>query len=141
VNIVIFPITAAFFFALTFFFRKQAGISISPITAYLIESIIQLSIVLLIFFFFNSNTKEIIDFKNKGLIFAGIAGLTITGGVLLNYFALRTDSLSKVVAITSPAQIIFGVAIALIFLGDSLTLRQMLGTILGTIGIVLVIYK
>lgn len=140
-NIILLPIAGALFFALTFFLRKQSGTSISPITAYFIESCIQLIIISFIFFFFSSSNKEILDFKNKGLIFAGVAGLTITAGVLLNYFALRTDSLSRVVAITSPAQIIFGVVIAIIFLGDSLSSRQIVGTVLGTIGIVLVIYK
>lgn len=140
-NVIIFPITAAFFFAITFFLRKQAGVSISPISAYFIESCIQLLVISMILFFFTSNSKEIFDIKNKGLIFAGIAGFTITVGVLLNYFSLKSDLLSKVISITSPAQIIFGILIAMLLLGEHLSIRQFIGISLSISGILLMTFK
>lgn len=52
---------------------------------------------------------------------------------------IKNGSLSKVVAITSPTQIIFGVLIGVILLKEALTIQQFIGIGLSILGIVLVV--
>jgi len=140
-NFLFFSIASAFLFALTFFLRKNAGQSISLTGAYFIETIVQMLVVLLVFGTLLLQTREKFDIHNKGVLFATLAGLTVVIGVVLNYAALKTGLLSKVVAITSPAQILFGVLLGLLVFRESLTFIQILGTILSIVGIVLILQK
>lgn len=136
-----FAIISAFLFALTFLLRKNAGQLIPLTTAYFIETCVQMLIVLLLFGVMLFQTRQRIDLHNKGVLFAALAGLTVVIAVALNYAALKTGLLSKVVGITSPAQILFGVLLGLIIFRESLTSTQILGTILSIAGIVLILQK
>src|SRR5438477_10480826 len=113
-NFIIFSVSSAFFFALTFFFRKLAGKTLPLNLAYFVETCMQMLIMLIVFIILSPELRKGLDFKNKGLPFAILAGITVVTGVLLNYLALKTGVLSKVVSITSPAQIIFGVLIGVL---------------------------
>lgn len=135
----LFPVSSAFLFALTFFFRKKAGATLSLQSAYLIEAFIQAFIVILIFIAFSPEIKKGLDFKTDGIKYAAIAGITVVAAVFCNYLALKTGSFSKVIAITSPSQIIFGAALGVLLAGDSLSLKQIIGTVLGIVGIFLVV--
>ncbi len=137
-NYILFSIFSALIFALTFFFRRTAIKSLSIPTAYFFETIIQLIILAIIFFIFSPELKKGIDLKNIGIKYVFFAGVTITIGVLLNYFALKTGAFSKVISITSPAQIMFGVLLGVILIGDAITIKQFIGIILGISGILLI---
>ncbi len=136
---VVFSIFSALFFALTFLLRKMATKSISLQSALFFEALVEFAILALIFFLFSPEFKRGIDFKSKGLMFASLAGLSVTLAVVLNYFAVKSGLLSKVVAITSPSQIIFGVLLGTILLGEALTFRQIAGFIFGIIGVILTV--
>jgi len=136
---IIFSIGSAFFFALTFLLRKFALKSISLQSALFFEALIEFVILLIVFLYFSPELKKGIDFKSKGLLFAALAGLSVTIAVALNYFAVKSGLLSKVVAITSPSQIIFGVLLGTILLGETLTFRQIVGFIFGIIGVILTV--
>jgi uncharacterized membrane protein len=99
-------------------------------------------IVSIIFFLISPDIRKGFDFKSKGLpIAAALAGVTIVIGVFSNYFALKTGLFSKVVAITSPAQIIFGLLLGIFLAGDSITLKQIIGVVISILGMYLVIIK
>lgn len=140
-NYIIFSISAALSFALTFFLRKLAGKETSLTTAYFIETCIQMLIMSIIFFLMSPDIRKGFDFKSKGLPIAALAGVTIVIGVFSNYFALKTGLFSKVVAITSPAQIVFGLLLGMLLAGDSFSLKQIIGVIVSIIGMYLVIIK
>ena len=138
-NFAIPTILSAFIFALTFYFRKQSIKYLSPTTALVVEVCIQLLVVGLFFMLFSPEAKRGIDIRSKGVLYAGVAGISIAVGVLLNYYALRTGSLSKVIAITSPSQIIFGAMLGALLLQEGFTLKQIVGSILGIISVLLLV--
>lgn len=138
-NYIIFSIATALFFALTFFFRKLAVKEISSITALMVEVVVELLIFLTIFLLVSPELRAGIDVRNKGIWYALAAGVMVALGVGSNILAVKTGLLSKVVAVTAPSQIIFGVFLGLIILGEGLTIKQVAGVILGTISILLVI--
>lgn len=140
-NYIVFSISTAFFFALTIFLRKLAGKEISIYSAYLIETLMQMAIMIIVFFLLSPEFKKGLDFKTKGLAFATLAGITIVIGVLSNYLALKSGLFSKVVSITSPGQIIFGVLLGIFLASDSLSLKQIIGIIISVVGMYLVIVK
>lgn len=133
-----FAIGSAFLFAFTFFLRKQATKSLSTSTAYFIETVVQFILLLLFVSFFSPDFRKGLVFKGIGVQFALLAGITITLGVILNYLALKSGFLSKVVSITSPSQILFGLFFGFILLREVITAKQILGVIFGIIGIILV---
>lgn len=98
-------------------------------------------IMLTVFFLASSDIRKELDFRSKGIIFATMAGITIVIGVFSNYLALKTGIFSKVVAITSPAQIIFGILLGVLLASDSLSSKQIIGIILSVVGMYLVVIK
>lgn len=140
-NYIIFSITTAFFFALTIFLRKLAGKEMSISSAFFIETCIQLIITAIVFLIVSSEIRKNLDFNQKGITLAALAGISIVTGVFLNYLALKTGLFSKVVAITSPAQIIFGVLLGVFLASDSLSLKQIIGIIISIAGMYLIIIK
>lgn len=140
-NYIIFSITSALSFALTFFLRKLAGKETSLSTAYFIETCIQMLIMIIVFLLASPEIRRGFDLKSKGIPFAVLAGITVVIGVFSNYFALKTGLFSKVVAITSPAQIIFGLLLGVLLASDSLSLKQIIGVIISIAGMYLIIIK
>ncbi|RJR16385.1 hypothetical protein C4579_00300 [Candidatus Microgenomates bacterium] len=134
---VISSVVSALFFALTFFFRKQAGKYISLQAALVVEVIIELALLAIVFFLTSEEIKKGIPLDNKGIQFAALAGVAVVVGVSLNFLALKLGPLSKVTSITSPAQIIFGILIGALLLREPLTIKHIFGSILGIAGILL----
>ncbi|MGH7245721.1 MAG: EamA family transporter [Candidatus Levyibacteriota bacterium] len=140
-NFLIFSISSAFLFALTFYFRKLATKFISVPTAFYLEALVYVVLSLVIFFFLAPELKKGIDLRNKGVWFALLAGAGLFAGVGLNYLALKTGFLSRVVAVTSPSQIIFGVMLGILLSNETFTLQQAIGTLVTIIGMLLIILK
>lgn len=136
-NFLIYSIISALSFALTFFFRKQALKSLPIYFAFAIELVFGFLIILLFLINSHLNNKELLSNKN-GILFAIGAGVFLTVGVIFNYLALKNGGLSRVISITSPAQIIFGISIGFIILGEKLSLIQLSGIALSIFGIILV---
>lgn len=137
----ILAIASAFFFAVTFFLRKQAGSFVPVSTAYFIETSMQMILMVAVFFYFSQNGHKGISFNQpvKGYWYAALAGITVVIGVGLSYLALRIGFLSKYQAITSPAQIIFAGLIGMLFAGEDLSVKQIVGTCIAICGILLVV--
>src|SRR3989344_1433071 len=106
-----FSISSALFFAITFFLRKQASVSLSLQTALVIEVIVQLTIVVAVFLLSAPELKKGFDLRSNGVWYAVLAGIFLVVGIGSNFLAVKNGSLSKVIGITSPSQIIFGVLI------------------------------
>ena len=138
-NFAVPTILSAFVFALTFYFRKQSIKYLSPTAALFVEVVIQLLVVGIFFMLFAPEVKRGIDMRSKGVLYAGVAGMSIAVGVLLNYVALRSGFLSKVVAITSPSQIIFGAMLGALLLQEGFSLKQIIGTVLGIVSVLLLV--
>ncbi len=132
----LYSILSALFFALIFYFRKQSSRFLSPYADLVIELLAALVIILTIISINLLHKKEII-FQKNGLIFAILAGSSLAGGMLFNYLALKTGLLSRVVAITLPAQIIFGIVLGLLLLKEHLSIVHILGIVLSVLGIFL----
>ncbi len=140
-NFILFSIGTGLFFALAFFFRKLAGPTLSLTTAYFVETCIQMAIMLVVFFTVSPHAERVLDFKNKGFAYAALAGAMVVIAIILNYLALKTGGVARTVGITSPAQIIFGTLIGILILGESFTARQIVGTVVSIIGILLIVFK
>ena len=136
-----FSFIAGLSFAFAFFFRQQASKFLPPQVALTIEVIIELSIILLLLFIFSKSPIKSLFSGSKGMIFAGLAGLAVASGVFFSFISLREGLLSKFAAIASPTQIIFGILLGVFLVGDSFTVRQIIGTIIAISGIILVILK
>jgi len=141
-SFIILAIASAFFFALTFFLRKQAGKFIPVSTAYFLETCMQMALMVLVFFLFSPDVhKGISPQIFKGGFFALLAGMTVVIGVGLSYLALRMGFLSSYQAITSPAQIIFAILLGIFLTQETFSLRQVLGTLVAVGGILLIVIK
>jgi uncharacterized membrane protein len=141
-NFIIVSILTAFFFALTFFLRKQAGEFIPIQTAYFIETSMQMTLMTTAFFLLSPEVKHGFDLNNiKGYMFAGLAGITIVGGVGLSYLALRMGALSTYQSITAPSQIIFAILLGTLLLREPLTIKQIVGTAVAVAGVLIIIVK
>lgn len=138
---IVYAILSALFFSLTFLFRKIAVSFVSTQAAFLIEAVIYLFLSLVIFFIFFVNSKKDIELNWNGLLYAVFAGVFVVLGVFLNYLALRSGYLSKIIAITSPSQIIFGALLGIILLKENLTFIQLFGALLSVVGVVLLTVK
>ena len=85
-----------------------------------------------------SSELKLSDAKEKGVIYAVLAGLTVAFGTGLNYLALKGGLLSKTAAINGPANVIFGVLFGVLLLADILTIKQIIGIALAIIGILFI---
>jgi uncharacterized membrane protein len=136
---IIFSVISAFLFALTFLLRKLATKTISLQSALFFEVFIEFALLAIVFFLSSPEFKKGIDFRSNGILISILTGVVVTIGVITNYLAVKSGFLSKVVTITSPSQIIFGVILGLILLGETLTFKQILGFLFGIIGIILTV--
>ena len=140
-KVILYSVVSAFMFAITFLLRKQAARTLSLQTAYIFESITQIILLVAIFALTAPELKRGLATKEAGIGLALLAGITVTMGVFLNYLALKSGLLSRVVTITSPAQIIFGVLLGLLLAGENVGTKQGLGIILSIAGILLIVSK
>ena len=100
---------------------------------------VAVEIILLTIAFFVLPGSRGVMVKNVGVGYAALAGVMVTLGVGANILALKSGFLSKVSAITSPSQIIFAVLFGILLLGETLTVKQLLGAFLSIIGIILMV--
>ena len=130
-------VTSALLFALTFLFRKQA-VSLIPVQlAFLVESIFYIIIPLILFIVMPVGERKAALHNSQGILYALLAGIFVFIGVGLNYLALKEGYLSKVISITSPAQILFGVLLGILLLKENLSAIQILGVFFSIIGVLL----
>lgn len=130
-------ILSALLFALTFFFRRLASKTLPFQAALLIEVIVAVILFGLALWFISPDLPKSLTLKNKGITYALIAGIIMTLGLTANFLALKSGPLAKVIAITSPSQIIFGVFLGLLLLKETLSLKSTIGIILSILGIIL----
>lgn len=136
-SVTLLAIVSALFFAITFLLRKQAIRFIPFELAFLIESIIYLVAPLIMFMVLPSAVKKAALNNTGGMLFAFLTGIFVVGGVALSYMALKDGFLSKVISITSPAQILFGVVLGILFFSENLTYIQIIGVVFSIVGVIL----
>ena len=88
---------------------------------------------ILIYWFFFNNSKE---YSVKGISSGIIAGIIFAITFLLFIIALRLGKASIVVVINS-LSIVLTVILSMVFLSESLTIKQFIGIVLGMISIIL----
>ncbi len=128
----LYSISALFLWGLWSFFPKLASKYLNPksILFFEISGAASFSIYILL----NSG----LSFHIKGFIFSFLTGIFGACGALFFLKALSEGPVSLVTIITSLYPVIT-VILAYIFLGESLSLRQILGIILAISGIILVL--
>lgn len=133
-----FAVLSALSFAITYIFRKQATKFVPFQFAFLMESFVYLLAPIIMFFLLPSAVKKAAISSTNGILFGLLASIFVVGGVALNYMAFKNGSVSKVVAIVGPGQIVFGVLLGLILFKEHLSLIQITGVILSIIGVILI---
>lgn len=134
----IFSITTALFFALTFYLRKRALTYMPILSALTIEAFVELIILLIVGFASKTGLPSMAP--GGGVSYALLAGVFVVLGIGANFLALKSSALSKVIGITSPSQILFGVLLGVFFLRDVLTIRQIMGILFAILGIALLVF-
>ena|SRR3989344_8447763 len=84
-NYILSAVLSAYFFALTFFARKQASKYISLPLALVVEVVIELVILTVYFVLVAAEYKKGIDWSSNGIHYALLAGFAVTMGVVLNF--------------------------------------------------------
>lgn len=133
----IFALLSAFFAALVAIFGKIGVEKIDPAVATFLRVIIML-IVLGGVVIFQKKLSTVLIVDNKALTFIILSGLAGALSWLFYFTAIKLGPVSKVVPIDR-LSIAFVLILAILFLGEKLTLKLALGTIIMIIGALLII--
>jgi len=135
----IYALLSAVFASLTAIFAKLGVENINSNLATGIRTLVILALVWSIVFV-NGNGKSISQIPKQSLIFLIVSGIT-TGLSWLFYFkAIQVGQVSQV-AVVDKLSVALTVLIALIFLGESLSIKSAIGITLIISGTVLMIFK
>ncbi len=129
-----FPTLATlFFWGLWGFSSKLVTNYLTPLSALLFEAlggVVVAAVVILVF-----NVK--IEMNAPGIGWAILTGAFVFLGSVFFLFALKNGKTSIVVALTALYPL-FTIALAMIFLGETLTLRQGIGVLMAVAAIILI---
>ncbi len=130
-----FVLAGSFFFGLTEFFSKMCVRYMRPIIVVYLRNLFMASVYWIIFFSFSR------DFSGIEIVWPGVIALGIFGPILsrmIYMMALKRLELSKV-AVISQTQPIYVVILALLFLEQIPTLREILGGVFLTVGCLIMV--
>ena len=121
----VFAILSAIFAALTSILAK---IGIEGVNSNLATAVRTIVVVLMAWFmvFITGNQNGIVDISKKSWIFLILSGLATGASWLCYYKALQLGEASKVVPIDK-LSIVITIILALIFLGEQITLKTLIG--------------
>lgn len=135
----IYALLSAFFAALTAIFAKVGLENVNSNLATAIRTIVVLVLIWLIVFFRNEY-KENGELSQRNWIFLGISGLA-TGLSWIFYFkALQKGEVSKVAGVDK-LSLALTIILAILFLGETLTWKTAVGTVLIIAGTLFLISK
>jgi transporter family protein len=135
----IYALLSAFFAALTAIFAKVGLENVNSNLATAIRTIVVLVLIWLIVFFRNEY-KGIGELSHRNWIFLGISGLA-TGLSWIFYFkALQKGEVSKVAGVDK-LSLALTIILAILFLGETLTWKTSMGTVLIIAGTLFLISK
>ncbi len=135
----IYALLSAFFAALTAIFAKVGLENVNSNLATAIRTIVVLVLIWLIVFFRNEY-KGIGELSQRNWIFLGISGLA-TGLSWIFYFkALQKGEVSKVAGVDK-LSLALTIILAILFLGETLTWKTSMGTVLIIAGTLFLISK
>ena len=133
----IFALISAFFAALTSVFAK---IGIEGVNSNLATAIRTFVVLLLAWgvVYVTGVSRQIPDITRKSWIFLILSGLTTGASWLFYYKALQAGEASKVVPVDK-FSLVFTIVMAYFILGETLTLKVVLGAVLISVGTVLMV--
>ena len=90
--------------------------------------------------FFQGNINEVTQINKTGFIFLILSGLATGLSWIFYFYALKIGEASKVVPIDK-LSLVLTIIIAFVFLNEKITLKVVLGSVLMTIGAILIALK
>jgi len=134
----VFPAFLTFvFWGLWAFVPKLVIARISPFTAIVYEAIGSVIVAAIVLIFFRDKV-HFTDLSSGGLaIFAGVCGMV---GVLSYFWAIKTGPVSIVITVTALYPIL-AILLALVFLNEAVTVKQIIGMVFALIGVGLIASK
>ena len=90
--------------------------------------------------FFQGNINEVTQINKTGFIFLILSGLATGLSWIFYFYALKIGEASKVVPIDK-LSLVLTIIMAFIFLNEKITLKVVLGSVLMTIGAILIALK
>ena len=134
---IFFAILSAVFAALTAIFAKIGIENVNSNLATAIRTLVVLVLAWGIVYFFGTY-KQIANISLKSWVFLTLSGLATGISWLCYYKAMQLGAVSKVVTIDK-LSLIITIVFAAIFLGETLTIKVILGGTLITIGTLLIV--
>lgn len=134
----IFALLSAFFAALVAVFGKIGLQNIDSNTATAIRAVI-MALFLIGVIIFQGKLKDVSTILNnsKALLFIVLSGIAGALSWLFYFIAIKNGEVSKVVPIDR-LSVVFAIVLALIFLGEHVSLKTTIGTILITVGAIII---
>jgi bacterial/archaeal transporter family protein len=117
-------------------FDKKAVATASPPVVLLISTLAQ-AVVALVAIVALRMTGQPIDWKSETLVWGGLSGLAIAGGMIAYLYALAQRDASWVLGITAGYPAIM-VVVAVLWLGESVSLLRLAGIGIVMLGIYLI---
>lgn len=133
----IFAILSAVFASLTSIFAKIGIDGVNSNLATALRTVVVLAMAW-VMVFITGNQNGITEISKKSWIFLIISGLSTGVSWLCYYKALQTGEASKVVPIDKMS-VVITLILAVLFLGEKLTVKSVLGAILITIGTLIMV--
>ncbi|MDE5861212.1 MAG: EamA family transporter [Ruminococcus sp.] len=133
----IFAILSAVFASLTSIFAKIGIDGVNSNLATALRTVVVLAMAW-VMVFITGNQNGITEISKKSWIFLIISGLSTGVSWLCYYKALQTGKASKVVPIDKMS-VVITLILAVLFLGEKLTVKSVLGAILITIGTLIMV--
>ncbi len=131
-----YPTLATFFFwGLWGFTSKLVTNHINPLSAILFEALGGLAVGIVVLLVFDIRLGANINAPGIGL--AVLTGAFVFLGSVFFLFALKSGKVSIVIALTALYPLLT-IALAMIFLGETLTLRQGVGVLLAAVAVILI---
>ncbi|OGC58189.1 hypothetical protein A3A70_00425 [candidate division WWE3 bacterium RIFCSPLOWO2_01_FULL_42_11] len=126
---------SAFFAALVAIFGKLGVTSVDTTLVTFIRSMVMLGVFTLIVLGLGSY-KNIHEINQRTLLFIILSGVAGAASWLFYFMALKRGPIAGVVGVDR-LSLVFAVILAIIFLGDKLTLKEIIGAVLVSIGAIL----
>jgi uncharacterized membrane protein len=117
-------------------FEKMSLKDATPLTVLTLRTV-TMAVLLLAYSFFAQSQKEWVQLTFKTHVFIIVPAILAIFFVGSYFMALQQGTISRVVPIIATAPL-FAVIFSLIFLGDPLSFKRMIGTVLIILGVILV---
>lgn len=138
-KVFIFALIAAFFWGIAPIFGKLGLVKTEDPTVALAFRSFVISIILLVWAGVTTNIGQLVSLatSKSGMFIAAEGIMASLLGHLAYYYAIKSGDVSKAVPITSSFPL-FAVVVAILFLGEKLSITSVIGALLIVAGIILI---